>query len=91
MELKGYYLDGKTAERKDAVVWVEITGLAIDLPGGARLSWPYGEIRQNRDFSDPGQIRLEKGGPYSRDACGSQRGVFYRPKKGLSRTSPAVS
>jgi Zn-dependent protease with chaperone function len=63
MELKGYYLDGKTAERKDAVVWVEITGLAIDLPGGARLLWPYGEIRKNRDFSDPNQIRLEKGGP----------------------------
>ena len=62
MELKGYYLDGQTAERKDVVVWVEITGLAIDLPGGARLSWPYSEIRQNRDFSDPGQIRLEKGG-----------------------------
>ena len=62
MELKGYYLDGKTAERKDVIVWVEITGLAIDLPRGGRLSWPYGEIRQNRDFSDPGQIRLEKGG-----------------------------
>ena len=43
------------------VVWVEITGLAIDLPGGARLLWPYAEIRKNLDFSDPGQIRLEKG------------------------------
>lgn len=63
MELKGYYLDGKTAERKDAVVWVEITGLAIDLPGGPRLLWPYGEIRKNRDYSDPDQIRLEKGKP----------------------------
>ena len=63
MKLKGYYLDGKTAERKDAVVWVEITGLAIDLPGEPRLLWPYGEIRKNRDYSDPGQIRLEKGKP----------------------------
>ena len=63
MELKGYYLDGKTAERKGVVVGVEITGLAIDLPGGGRLSWPYGEIRLNRDSSDAGQIRLEKGGP----------------------------
>jgi predicted Zn-dependent protease len=63
MELKGYYLDGKTADRKDAVVRVEPAGLAIDLPGGGRLSWTYAAIRQNRDSSNPDQVVLEKGGP----------------------------
>ena len=76
MELKGYYLDGKTAERKNAVVWVEITGLAIDIPGGERLSWPYAAIRQNRDSSDARQIRLEKGGPIPETLVVSREAFF---------------
>jgi len=76
MELKGYYLDGKTAERKDAAVWVEGGGLVIDLPGGVRLSWPYNEIRPNRDFSDSDQIRLEKGGTLS-ETLVVPRGAFF--------------
>jgi predicted Zn-dependent protease len=82
MELKGYYLDGKTAGRKEAVVWVEISGLAIDLPGGERLSWPYAAIRQNRDFSDPGQIRLEKGDP-TPETLVLPRGPFFIALRGI--------
>jgi predicted Zn-dependent protease len=86
MELKGYYLDGKTAERKDAGVWVEITGLAIDLPGGARLLWPYGEIRKNRDYSDPDQIRLEKGNPIPETIVVPREAFFIA----LKRVFPGV-
>jgi len=84
MELKGYYLDGQTAEKRDAVVWVEITGLAIDLPGGIRLSWSYSEIHQNLDFSDPGQIRLEKGKPIPETVVVPREAFFIA----LKRTFP---
>jgi len=62
MDLRGYYLDGKTAQKKEAAVEVEIDGLRIHLAGGSPIWWPYAAVRQNRDHVDPGQIRLEKGG-----------------------------
>jgi len=64
MELRGYYLDGKTAEKREATVWVENDGLRIQLAEEAQVWWPYAEVRQNRDHSDFNQIRMEKGGPF---------------------------
>jgi beta-barrel assembly-enhancing protease len=61
MDISGYYLDGKTAQKREVTVWVEINGLRIHLGGEAQVWWPYAEVRLNQDAADPGQIRLEKG------------------------------
>jgi beta-barrel assembly-enhancing protease len=63
MDCRGYYLDGKTAQKKEAEIEVEIDGLRIHLKGDLQVWWPYAEVRLIRNAADPGEIRLEKGGP----------------------------
>jgi beta-barrel assembly-enhancing protease len=62
MELEGYYMDGRTAERHRARVRLTRTGLHILLESGGVLSWPLEEIRQPGNFYGDEQIRLERGG-----------------------------
>jgi len=86
MELKGYYLDGQTAEKKEALVWIEQNGLRIDLGKGGSLQWPYAEIRQNEALSRSRQIRLEKGGPLPEILLVPRTGFFA----GLKQIFPKI-
>ena len=86
MELKGYYFDGQTAEKKDAVVWMEQNGLRIDLGGGISHRWPYAEIHQNTALSRSRQIRLEKGGPLPEVLLVPRAGFFA----GLKQIFPKI-
>jgi beta-barrel assembly-enhancing protease len=61
-ELEAFYMDGRTAERHRARARLTRAGLHILLDGGDVLSWPFGEIRQSRNFFGNDQIRLERGG-----------------------------
>lgn len=65
---KGYYLDGRTAERQEVEVTVTPENLIIEAGGGSMV-WPYKEVRQAEGFYDNELIRLEKGGEalYVRD------------------------
>jgi beta-barrel assembly-enhancing protease len=86
MELKGFYLDGQTAEKRDAVVWMEQNGLRIDLGPGGSFLWPYAEIRQNKALSRSKQIRLEKGGPLPEILLVPRAGFFA----GLKQIFPKI-
>jgi Zn-dependent protease with chaperone function len=60
------YLDGRTAARRRATIRIARTGLEISLPEtGARLFWPYREIRQTQGTYAGEQVRLERGGELS--------------------------
>jgi len=61
-EFEAFYMDGRTAERHRARVRLTRAGLHIRLDDGGVLSWPFGEIRQSRNFFGNDQIRLERGG-----------------------------
>jgi beta-barrel assembly-enhancing protease len=56
------YLDGRTAARQKARVHLLPTGLEIVIEGGARLWWPYGEVRQTQGAYAGEPVRLERGG-----------------------------
>lgn len=86
MELKGYYLDGQTAEKREAAVWIEQSGLRIELGGGESLKWPYAEIRQNKALSRSRKIRLEKGGPLPEILLVPRAGFFA----GLKQIFPQI-
>jgi len=64
-EWAGYYLDGKTAGRKQATVRIMRLGLHIDVMNGESLWWPHEEIRQTQGFYPGEQVRLERGGEIS--------------------------
>jgi len=57
----GYYLDGQSANRRNARIYLEAGDLRIDLADGAIISWPYGEIRQTQGAYAGEQVRLEHG------------------------------
>ncbi len=57
----GYYLDGQSANRRSAKIYLEAGHLRIDLDDGALLNWPYGTIRQTQGAYAGEQVRLEYG------------------------------
>lgn len=59
---EGYYLDGRTAVRQRAAIRLMRSGLEASIENGARLWWPYREIRQTQGFYAGEEVRLEKGG-----------------------------
>src|SRR5438034_7019312 len=59
----GHYLDGRSAARQPATIRLTATGLDIALESGARLWWPFAEVRQTQGFYAGQQIRLERGAP----------------------------
>lgn len=58
----GHYLDGRTAARQQATIWLTRTGLQFTTERGVTLWWPYQEIRQSQGFYAGEQVRLERGG-----------------------------
>ena len=60
----GYYLDGRSATRRQASIRLAASGLEIALEDGARLWWPFREVRQTQGFYTGEQIRLERGRPF---------------------------
>jgi Zn-dependent protease with chaperone function len=58
----GHYLDGWTAGRQQATLRPMRSGLEITTESGARLWWPYTEVRQTQGFYAGEQVRLERGG-----------------------------
>lgn len=61
-EWEAHYLDGRTAARQRARVQLLPDGLEIATEGGARLVWPYGEVRQTQGAYAGEPVRLERGG-----------------------------
>ena len=61
MEWQGYYLDGKTASRQQAMIRLMKNGLEIITESAATLWWSYNEIRQTQGFYAGEQVRLERG------------------------------
>jgi predicted Zn-dependent protease len=62
LEWQGFYLDGKSALRKQATVRLASHGLQLILESGRTLFWPYQEIHQTQGFYSGEQVRLEKEG-----------------------------
>jgi predicted Zn-dependent protease len=60
-EWEGYYLDGKSASRQPAVIYLMKSGLEIVTQDRTTLWWPYKEIRQTQGFYAGEQVRLEHG------------------------------
>src|SRR2546425_416022 len=58
----GHYLDGRSAARQRASIRLAGSGLEITLENGARLWWPFGQIRQTQGTYAGEQIRLERRG-----------------------------
>jgi predicted Zn-dependent protease len=58
----GYYLDGQSAKRRTARVYLDPGNLRIDLDDGVTLKWPYAAIRQTQGAYAGEQVRLEHGG-----------------------------
>lgn len=56
----GYYLDGKTADRKEVDVLLTSGGLHLKSAAGD-IFWPYREVRRTEEFGDA-RTRLERGG-----------------------------
>jgi predicted Zn-dependent protease len=57
------YLDGRSAARRKATIRIGRTALEITLDDtGARMLWPYGEIRQTQGHYAGEHVRLERGG-----------------------------
>lgn len=61
----GFYIDGKTPVRKPVIIHLYKTRLEIEIAGGERFSWPYGEIRQTQGYYEGEEVRLERGQPIS--------------------------
>jgi predicted Zn-dependent protease len=57
-----HYLDGRTAARQRARVHLLPASLEIVTENGARLSWPYGDVRQTQGAYAGEPVRLERGG-----------------------------
>jgi beta-barrel assembly-enhancing protease len=61
----GFYLDGRSAARREASIRLSASGLEISLGDGTRLWWPLREVRQTQGAYAGEQIRLERGAPFS--------------------------
>ena len=55
-------MDGQTAARQRAKVYLTPGSLQIHTERGETIGWPWKEIRQARNYYGDGQMRLEKGG-----------------------------
>jgi len=60
----GYYLDGRSATRREASIRLSASGLEISFGDGTRLWWPLREVRQTQGAYAGEQIRLERGAPF---------------------------
>lgn len=58
----GYYLDGKTADKKPVRVELSSSALKMTPSDGAAIYWSYQEIRQVAGFYGNDPVRFEKGG-----------------------------
>src|SRR5262249_50740429 len=56
----GYYLDGRSATRREASIRLSASGLEISFGDGTRLWWPLREVRQTQGAYAGEQIRLER-------------------------------
>jgi Zn-dependent protease with chaperone function len=62
IDWKGYYLDGKTADKRPVDIQLLHNGLRISTRSGAVFLWPYPEIRQTQGFYRNEPVQLERGG-----------------------------
>ena len=60
----GYYLDGRSAARREATIRLAASGLEIALGDGTRLWWSLREVRQTQGSYAGEQIRLERCAPF---------------------------
>src|SRR5262249_19764606 len=60
----GYYLDGRSATRREASIRLAASGLESAFGDGTRLWWPLKEVRQTQSAYAGKQIRLERGAPF---------------------------
>ncbi|MEK7341211.1 MAG: M48 family metallopeptidase [Candidatus Binatota bacterium] len=65
LEWQGFYLDGKTADRRQAVIHITPTGLQVTAKNGQTFFWSYEEIRQTQGYYAGEQVRLERGAEIS--------------------------
>lgn len=55
------YLDGRSAARRPATIWLQPGGIEVAVEDGDRFRWPYREIRQTQGFHARDPVRLERG------------------------------
>jgi Zn-dependent protease with chaperone function len=55
------YLDGRTAARRTATIWLQPGGIEVSVQDGERFRWPYREIRQTQGFHARDPVRLQRG------------------------------
>lgn len=60
-EWKGFYYDGRTADRQEVTLTVEAYGLRLIRPDGTSIMWPYDALRQTQGSFSSEQIRIETG------------------------------
>jgi Zn-dependent protease with chaperone function len=82
-----YYLDGRTAARQRARVHLLPTGLEVVTEGGARLWWPYAEVRQTQGAYAGEPVRLERGGELPEALLVSDVGILTA----LHRVAPLAA
>jgi predicted Zn-dependent protease len=63
MTWRGYYLDGRSAERRAAMVRLAAGTLEIAVDGEAIRRWALAEVRQTQGSYAGEPVRLERGGP----------------------------
>lgn len=60
IEWEGGYLDGRTAQRRPAIIRPVADGLHITLDDGTVFSWPYDKVRQAQGAYRGQEVRLER-------------------------------
>lgn len=55
------YLDGRSATRRPATIWLQPGGIEVSVEGGERFRWPYAEIRPSPGFHARDPVRLQHG------------------------------
>ena len=64
--IRADYLDGRTAEAREAAVAVEADALVIRVPGAPPLSWPLADLRRLPDQADGGLVLRRASEPLGR-------------------------
>lgn len=88
LEWQGFYLDGKTADRRQAVIHITPTGLQVTTRSGQTFFWSYEEIRQTQGYYAGEQVRLERGAEISETLLISDEAFLvslHRLAPGLTR------
>jgi Zn-dependent protease with chaperone function len=105
IEWPAAYLDGRTAARRTATVWLEPGGIEVVVDGGERFRWPYAEIRQTQGFHAADPVRLQHGDgigpsivvpdarflPHLRELAGGEGRRFRRGGAGWTRKTFAAA